>query len=138
MDDHVRRQQTDAVDQQADVFVPTENGKRLPLIKIGQPSAAQDVEQLQLDPVQPPGKGGQPADALQHLVSGFARKAQNDVDDDGKSGFLQAESRVGKDGKRIAAANETGRRFMDGLQPQLYPDRFLPVQARQQADGFVR
>ena len=61
-------------------------------------------------------------DGREHVVFGFPWKSENDVDDDGEAGGLQAAIGSVEHGEWVAAVDAFCRRFMDRLEAELDPD----------------
>ena len=87
--------------------------------------ALQYMEKLQLDTLDI--LCSQIAYSLQHLFTVFAWKSQNDMDNGLQIPCPEPCHSIGEGGEGVAAADEGGGILVNGLQPQLNPDRLFPV-----------
>lgn len=95
----------------------------------------QNVKQLQLDALNI--TGVQIIAGLQHRVTVFSRKPENDMHDDLNADGPQLCDGSRKAGERIATPDKTGSIFVDRLQSELDPDRLDPVQTVKQCEYLV-
>ena len=93
------------------------------------------MEQLQLDALNI--TGVQIIAGLQHRVTVFSRKTENDMHDDLNADGPQLCDGSSKAGERIASPDKTGGIFVDRLQSELDPDRLDPVQTVKQCEYLV-
>ena len=70
-------------------------------------------------------KSIQVLNGLEHLGFSFVGQSQNDMYDDGNADRVQALHGSFKAGELIASADKVRRALMDGLQTELYLDKFI-------------
>lgn len=116
------REEPEALDDEGAVLVEGQGAEGFRFIHASEFGDAEDVEELELDAVEMRIQCAQVADGREHVVFRFPGEAEDNVDDDGEAGGLQAPIGVLEDGERIAAVDAFGGRFMDGLESELDPD----------------
>lgn len=79
VDDHLRREERDTVDDQIQVRLHRKEWEGMPVINVCQICAFQDMEELQLDPLDI--LVGEITDRLEHVLPVLPGKAQDHMDD---------------------------------------------------------
>lgn len=90
-------------------------------IKRGEICASQNVEKLELDPLNV--LLAEPGNGLKHILTAFSGESEDHMDDDFKTADAKMSKCVLKAGERITAPNKTGAFLVNCLKTKLNPDR---------------